>query len=88
MCETGRRNEAEEIVITPEMIEAGVSVLWNSGAVENPLDADRILIREIFVAMYVLELSRSCAFMNSVSVLTILRRRLMPLLPVRSTCCS
>jgi hypothetical protein len=49
----------EEIEVTSEMIEAGLLVLWDSGAVENPLDADRIVIREIFLAMRLLELSRS-----------------------------
>jgi len=39
------RAGAPEIEITPEMIEAGVRLLWESGAVENPNeDADRSLI--------------------------------------------
>jgi hypothetical protein len=43
---------ANEIEITSEMIEAGVRVLWESGAVEHPSsDADHNLIREIFLAM-------------------------------------
>jgi hypothetical protein len=43
---------APEIEITPAMIEAGVAVLWESGAVENPNeDADRSLVQKIFVAM-------------------------------------
>lgn len=42
-----------EIEITPEMIEAGVQVLWESGAVENPLAyADRKTIRRIFSTMF------------------------------------
>jgi hypothetical protein len=45
------RDGPDEIEITPEMIEAGLCVLWDSGAVENPMDADRILIRKIFLAM-------------------------------------
>lgn len=41
-----------EIEITPEMIEAGVCVLWESGAVEHPMqDHDRALVREIYLAM-------------------------------------
>ena len=43
--------EADEncgIEITPEMIEAGLRILWDSGAVEHPMDADRLLIQEIF----------------------------------------
>jgi hypothetical protein len=49
----------EEIEITPEMIEAGVCVLWNSGAVENPSSADHILIQEIFSVMRGLQSSGS-----------------------------
>jgi hypothetical protein len=42
-----------EVEITPEMIEAGVHILWGSGAVEVPMeDADRELVRKIFVAMH------------------------------------
>ena len=41
-----------EIETTPEMIEAGVRVLWDSGAVETPMeDFDRSLVQKIFVAM-------------------------------------
>jgi hypothetical protein len=43
---------APETEITPEMIEAGIEILWNSGAVEHPLaDCDKELIRKIFFAM-------------------------------------
>jgi hypothetical protein len=49
-----------EIEITPEMIEAGVRVLWESGAIETPMgDADRDLVHEIFVAMSLAGGSRS-----------------------------
>lgn len=42
----------KEIEVTPEMIAAGVDVLWDSGAVENPMDGvDQELVRKIFVAM-------------------------------------
>jgi hypothetical protein len=35
-----------------EMVEAGLRVLWESGAVEHPMgDADRELVQKIFVAM-------------------------------------
>lgn len=45
-----------EVKITPEMIEAGVRVLWKSGAVETPMEkADRNLVRKIFVAMFLAE---------------------------------
>lgn len=43
---------APEDDITPAMIEAGVTVLWDSGAVEVAnLGADQELIREIFFVM-------------------------------------
>ena len=40
-----------EIEITPEMIEAGVAVLYESGAIEHPLAADRDLVRDVFTTM-------------------------------------
>ena len=40
-----------EIEITPEMIEAGVRVLWDSGAHEPMDGVDQLLIERIFVAM-------------------------------------
>jgi len=43
---------APEIEVTPEMIEAGLFTLYESGAIENPVEAnDRSLVREIFLAM-------------------------------------
>jgi hypothetical protein len=36
---------------TAEMIEAGLSVLWASGAIEGQLDSDELLVAEIFQAM-------------------------------------
>jgi hypothetical protein len=59
MLDDGRQADAdakskteEEIEVTPAMIEVGASVLWNSGAVETPMeDVDRALVRQIFVAM-------------------------------------
>ena len=45
-----------EIETTPEMIEAGLRVLLESGAIEAPMeDFNRELVQKIFVAM----LSRS-----------------------------
>jgi hypothetical protein len=41
-----------DIEVTPAMIEAGVRVLWESGALEVAmLGADQGLVQEIFVAM-------------------------------------
>jgi len=33
------------------MVEAGVVVLWESGAIEHPLEADRLLLQKIYLAM-------------------------------------
>ena len=42
----------DEIEVTPEMIEAGVDVLWKSGSVEIPMDGvDQALVQKIFSAM-------------------------------------
>jgi hypothetical protein len=43
--------EQETVAVTPEMIEAGLAVLWESGAVAHPLSIDRDLVRKIFLAM-------------------------------------
>lgn len=42
---------ALEIEVTPEMIDAGLRELWESGAVEHPMSIDRDLVRRIFFAM-------------------------------------
>jgi hypothetical protein len=43
---------APGIEITPAMIESGVTVLWDSGAIETPMDGvDQELVRKIFAAM-------------------------------------
>lgn len=42
----------ESRLVAPEAIEAGLRVLWDSGAIEHPmLDNDKELIRQIFLAM-------------------------------------
>ena len=48
-----------EIEITPEMIEAGVRVLWDSGAHEPMNGVDQLLIERIFVAMSRVAVQRS-----------------------------
>lgn len=41
-----------EIEVTPSMIEAGVRVLYESGAIEHPLEAaDRNLVQRVFEQM-------------------------------------
>jgi len=52
-CEKSAGAPDAEIEVTPAMIEAGLDVLWNSGALETPMaGADRILVEEMFRAMY------------------------------------
>jgi hypothetical protein len=48
---SNKDRQADAIEITPEMIEAGVAVLWASGAVDEKMGADRLLVSEIFRAM-------------------------------------
>ena len=42
----------EEVEVTPEMIDAGVSVLVSSGRVDEYSRGDRVLVAQIFEAMY------------------------------------
>jgi hypothetical protein len=49
-----------EVEITPEMIEAGVSVLWESGGHEPMDGVDQLVIERIFVAM-----SRVAVYLSS-----------------------
>jgi hypothetical protein len=42
---------APEVHITSEMVDAGLEVLWASGAVEEQLGSDKLLVSEIFQAM-------------------------------------
>ncbi len=54
------RLAAAETEVTSEMIEAGLRVLLESGAVENPIQGlDPILVQEIFDAMIRAQRSRS-----------------------------
>lgn len=46
-------DRAAEIEVTPRMTEAGLRVLWASGAVENPIQADRLLVSRIYREMVV-----------------------------------
>lgn len=52
MTDEEKQAENPEIEVTPEMIEAGVSLLWNGSVLgENPLESDRLLVGEIFREM-------------------------------------
>ena len=43
---------AEEIEVTPDMIKAGLEVLYASCAVEHPLGADEPVVADIYRAMH------------------------------------
>ena len=43
--------EAEENEITPEMTEAGGSILYSSGTVDEPLESDNLVVAEMYRAM-------------------------------------
>ena len=48
MCD----RQTAEIEVSPAMIEAGVAVLYESGAIENPIHGnDQSLVRQIFLSM-------------------------------------
>jgi len=49
-CSEARPSETE-FDVTPEMIEAGLAELYESGAIEHPLRADRLLVRRVYLAM-------------------------------------
>ena len=50
----------KEIEVTPEMIEAGVRALYESGAIEHPMeDFDRGVVQKIFLEMTRVQESRS-----------------------------
>lgn len=42
------RDESE---VTPEMVEAGYLVLVGSGITDDPLEADKLLVEKIYLAM-------------------------------------
>ena len=41
----------EPLLVSEQMVSAGVAVLWGSGAVEVQLGCDKLLVAEIFEAM-------------------------------------
>lgn len=48
---TGRRSETGDVEITEEMVEAGYQELIASGITSDPLEADRLVVVEIYRAM-------------------------------------
>ena len=49
--ETTEPERREEIQVTPEMMEAGFRVLVKSGIADDPLEADKLWLAEIYQAM-------------------------------------
>jgi hypothetical protein len=43
--------KAEEIEVTPEMVEAAFCIFASSGAADEPQEADKLLIEEMYRAM-------------------------------------
>jgi hypothetical protein len=56
---TATTGAEQEIEITPEMIEAGYRVLYNSGIADGYLRADKVLVAEIFATMFALRPARA-----------------------------
>ncbi len=48
---TKQTASADEIKITPAMLDAGVNALWATGAVEHPSGLDKEVVRDVFTAM-------------------------------------
>ena len=48
MCE---RQAGAEIEVTDEMVQSGLTVLYNSGIVDGQLGADSLVLEEIYRAM-------------------------------------
>ena len=43
---------AIEVVVTPNMIEAGTAALWAAGLIEEQLNSDAAAVEKIFRAMW------------------------------------
>lgn len=52
MEQENETNSTDEIEVTPAMIDAGFRVLAASGITDDPLEADRLLVSEIYRAMF------------------------------------
>lgn len=60
MCAEREANSTDEIEITAEMVEAGFQVLVASGITGDPLEADKLLVEEIYQAMFVRRPQAGC----------------------------
>lgn len=50
--DVGADSAEAEIEVTPEMIEAGYIILVNSCITDDPLEADRLLVADIYRAIF------------------------------------
>ena len=48
---SSRAHATESPLVSKQMVDAGLAVLWRSGAVEVQLGSDKLLVAEIFEAM-------------------------------------
>ena len=51
MEQENETNSTDEIEVTPAMIDAGFRVLAASGITDDPLEADKLWLAEIYQAM-------------------------------------
>ena len=47
-----KKGQGDDPEITPEMVEAGFQVLCSSGIADECLEADKLLVAEIYRAMF------------------------------------
>jgi hypothetical protein len=52
MADRPTHRDIPNLVITPEMIDAGYATLLASGRVDEPIRADKVLVAEIFESMW------------------------------------
>lgn len=60
MARKAENTSTDEIEITPEMIEAGYRLFVASGVTDDPLEADKLLVSEIYRSMRLLEKPGNC----------------------------
>lgn len=53
--DSGQAGATTELVITPQMVEAGLRYLYTSGLVDHRVPADSVAVAEIYRAMAALQ---------------------------------
>ena len=51
----GMDRQGDDVEVTPQQMDAGAAILWESGIVDVQLESDRELVAEIFRAMVHIE---------------------------------